>query len=191
VWQVQDSNLRHRLYQLACLVDYRRLPFIAVPQRIPPMNIPPAIPPVTVPARIRRLTDRRWRPQDVGWVEKITLALGGVGLRHRRALASAPADALSLAAACPACNARRRTAPTRAATVCGCQCCKSTLRKAVSTSRDLPLVQSVLGPERFVHLSTVLGLRGRARAAAVVLSRSAQSRVGIRPEHSAGTRLRD
>jgi len=88
-WQVQDSNLRHRLYRLACLVDYRCLPFTAVPQRIPPMNIPPAIPPVTVPARIRRLTDRRWRPQDVGRVQKITLALAGVGLRHRRALASA------------------------------------------------------------------------------------------------------
>jgi hypothetical protein len=186
---VQDSNLRHRLYQLACLVDYRRLPFIAVPQRIPPMNIPPAIPPVTVPARIRRLTDRRWRPQDVGRVEKITLALGGVACDIDELLH--PPWRMHLAAACPACNARRRTAPTRAATVCGCQCCKSTLRKAVSTSRDLPLVQSVLGPERFVHLSTVLGLRGRARAAAVVLSRSAQSRVGIRPEHSAGTRLRD
>jgi len=102
-WQVQDSNLRHRLYRLACLVDYRCLPFTAVPQRIPPMNIPPAIPPVTVPARIRRLTDRRWRPQDVGRVQKITLALAGVGLRHRRALASPRRT--HLAAACPACNA--------------------------------------------------------------------------------------
>ena len=75
------------------------------PRVLPAPNIAPAKPPTTTVQRIRALPDRRWRPQDCGRLQKITLALNGWAVDIGDLLH--PPRRMSLAAPCPACGATR------------------------------------------------------------------------------------